>query len=246
MSRLTEVKPTFGEDPVYTPESVAMSKLIDIHKAHILKHGFVRFGPVELDPTNPYSLQDTAVPANDRLAGIFKLGIITPRYAKRIGEGITRNWSDTNNLDYISLGIWGSSMSGILRVTVRTAIQPHVPTKRVVARDVFVVLVDSDAGWGGHYVEESGEFLVRTRIRQKLFRGIAVIDKPIPIDFYTEAPLPVDSDDHSPQATVDEVVRLMRTHYASRTELYIPVYGISGGVYWPTRLSYEQVQTLVA
>lgn len=223
-------------DVVEGPEGVAMSKVVDILRTPLLKHSFVRFGPSSIEGKElSLSLfrpnQKDADPTVDRLKGIFKVGLVSAGFAEKIGIKVSRNWGDQQNQTGVSLSSSFDPLATALGFGMFAGIGRD--RKVQIARDnIFIILIDPnlkvESEKGGHSERR------KYRIAQRFFQGIVIVDEKVdePIDF-TRA---------SVEETVDEVIRVMRDVYGGKNNLYAPIYGMSGALLWPRKMSYQELQ----
>ena len=224
-------------------EQTTMHKVIDIHKAQLLKHGFVRFGPMVVQKNNIFyfhdnkDLEDSSV---DRLRGILLYGLVAAKLAKRARIPISRNWSDPINESGISLTGGSESIrnSFELAIVATTHFRDDVPSK-IPHENLYVVIINPNVDT---VAARSGELIKRHRIPPRFFNGIIILDRVIRDSMHVSRH--VDFESSSVQQTVRTVLSTM-TSTCKSPNLAIPIYGISGSLYWPRQMSYEEVQNFV-
>lgn len=80
-------------------------------------------------------------------------------------------------------------------------------------------------------------------IKHGFIQGITVLD--IEQKKHPAISVGVDFKNSTTYETVDIVVQEMLSIYKGKTDLRIPVYGLSGSLYWPDEMTYREVQKFV-
>lgn len=225
---LTERKSEKTPDFVAVAEQAAMDKVMDIHNGFSLKHSFARFGH-----------RDQLI---DRLQGILINGIVAEKFAKKTRIPSGRNWADPVNKNGISLtknSVWDAFGHAIMTVTRLE------PTSKIQRENIYVILIEDYIAVKPRF-RSTGEVLRENRISPRLFKGIVfmdhVIDEKDPFGSYGWNG--VDYKTSSVEQTADIISQAILS-VCKNPNLAIPVYGISGSLYWSRKMSYQEVQNFV-
>lgn len=207
-------------------EQVARDKirLIDVPtKGHeYFTHGFARFGPWETkeDSVIAPGLEDIH-PEIDRLRLIFRHGLLSPSYAKTIGVQVSRNWSDPNNDEHISLVSPYTGIGKAISFARTAAIGEYSFFARTPPGSFFMVFIDPTIETHGNDSCESC-YLRKNIVTQNHFLGIG--------GYQIE---------YNPEIVV-EILRVMLEEYRETPELVIPIYDVthnSPDLLWPIKRS---------
>ncbi|MBI2028568.1 MAG: hypothetical protein HYT07_03060 [Candidatus Levybacteria bacterium] len=234
-------------------EQSALGKIADIRQPIFQKHSFVRFGPLFIDdgrngrwtsyPNYVWDNRRVANPEVDRLESIFRYGIVAEKFAKRVGLTLSRNWSDPRNESSVSLGLREQDLE--LMFSIGTLAATHNNRAIQIPREnIFTLLIDDKYyRYKQKYVGILNMPRSIFRVPMKSFRGIVFIDRAVD-KFRHDFLNYIDFNATTVQETVDIVVTKMLEVNKDKPHLYIPVYGLSGDLYWPKRLKYEEVKAL--
>lgn len=188
------------------------------HGHNYFSHGFARISSAEvLGKTQLSPTIDSVQAGIDRLQQVFRYGILSQRFAERIGAAYGRNYSDSNNVDFVSLvgrysGAWKAMSHARAGWLGEWSFFQNPPPG-----SMFTVFIDPNLGINGNDISE-GAVLRRGRVPQKAFLGIGGYR-------LSESP-----------ETLRDVVDLMLTTYFDRPELVVPVYEVNGvfpNLLWP-------------
>lgn len=217
-------------------EQAAMDKVMDIHHCQSLKHSFTRFGQPTFVGTR-----------EDRLRQVLHAGLIAESFAKKTQIPISRNWNDPSNETNVSLSdtsIW-LPWSFYIAVTSyrsnRTFNHEHPFSHKIPRENIYSILVENKP----YAKKDEEERLARNRVNPRFFNGIVILDRGLPRNFNPDQSKYIDFESTSTQETVDIVVGKMKNVYMNRPNLNIPVYGLSGSLYWPRQMDYQGVQSFV-
>lgn len=218
-------------------EQAAMNKVMDIHNALLLKHSFLRFGvPIyERDFNGEVRIVS---PEEDRLKRILKEGLIFENFAKRCGFTINRNWLDPVNKTKVSLAnidatLEQSFWAGIW-VAIGSSFNINIPRE-----GICTILVENKP-----YIKRNpGEKLATNRVNPRFFKGIVILDQKLS---NSHRPVRVDLKSTIAEETAGIIVDEMLSINRDRPNRCIPVYGLSGSLYWPRQMSYQEVQKFVS
>lgn len=220
-------------------EQAALKKVEDIHQPEFSKHSFVRFGHLVLEGgVNSVSGNENAVnTGNDRLDSILRYGLIAENFANRVGLPISRNWSDPANKTSISLSDHDTSVED----SFMTATIPSTRNRlgRIPRQNVYVLLIENRYPY-----TEFPEQVANARISLRFFRGIVIIDG-AGEDVSQRLRERIDFTTSTTQDTVNIVLEKMQPICTSKPTLSFPIYGLSGSLYWPRKMSYQEVQSFV-
>lgn len=232
-------------------EKTALKKVTDIYNTPLYKHAFNR-NPVDydLDETGLLPKKHTINTSVDRLKGIITSGLVSDTAADSMGQSISKNYSDPNNNEHVSLHhpdnvkvdeAFGSALPPF--DALKRAVIERQPLQMPTAKEVFVVLVNAGVTPSDFMNGKRGisvnEVLKEDQIHPEDFEGIVIIDKPLNnsstgTQFY--------DDELHPEELATEIAELQRNAYGADTAKYFPVYGNSGDLYWPKKMSYEEIQ----
>lgn len=237
-----ETKPETTPNFITLAEQAAMDKVIDIYKHSLLKHGLYRFGS-----------EDTMI--TDRLKGIFRYGIISQDYAKRIRADYVSNFHDQYNDKGVSVLVPERFISDVIGAAIRLQIRERYDTK-VPIENILVFLISPNLNTydtpraAYTHLKERPEKLVANRIPQRSLQGIVIIDSKKTSDsegLYSRVQCQenIEWDSSTPLNTTKLIVREMLSAYKNNPPLAIPVYCTSGAFYWPKQMSYQEVQSFV-
>ena len=170
-------------------------------------HGFARFSSMEnLDKTQipPATVTDGI----DRLQQILKYGIISQSFAERIQLPFSRNYSDFNNIDNISLvglyyGAWKAMSCARAGWFGDWSFFENPPPG-----SMFTIFIDHELKTQGKDISE-GAKLRRFRVSQRTFLGIGGYR----LSESSEA--------------LQEVVNTMLKMYSDRPDLVMPIYEVN-------------------
>lgn len=237
---LTERKSETTHDFVAVAEQSAMHKVEDIHLGMFYKHCFVRFGPLVIR-NNANSVRDNKEVADqkvDRLEGVLRYGIVAENFAKRIGIPISRNYSDFRNKTIVSLCRPVDPLDAAFSVGIKAAVQ--LEYIKVPRENIYTVLIKNR-----YPVYETDESEAKIRIAPRFFMGIVIMDN-TDVQWLVEGyGIRINLESATTQETVDKVVEKLQFIYKDKPNLFIPIYGLSGGLYWPRQMSYQEVQKFV-
>lgn len=240
-----------SKDTSAIAENEALKKVIDIYGEPSLKHSFYRYP----------SITNNSV---DRLKGIFRYGIISQNFAKRIKANFISNYHDPTNLKGVSIVTQHVEISQAFGNAIKTQIQTLNQDLNIKITDsdiklpiqnIIVVLISTDIDTYStlsSYIppnEGEPERLRAHRIKQRQFKGIVIIDSettPDPNVIYSKVPCSENIDWHSSTSlnTARIAVNGILEAYKYHPSLAIPVYGSSGALYWPKHISYHDMQQL--
>lgn len=237
-----ETKPETTPNFITLAEQAAMDKVMDVYKSSFLKHALCRFGPEGTMKT-------------DRLKGIFKYGIISKDFARRIRVDYASNFHDQYNDKGVSVLVPERFISDAIGVAIRIQIWERYDTK-VPIENVLVFLIKPnldtyDTPRAAYmHLKERPEKLVAYRIPQGSLQGIVIIDSKKTSDsegLYSQVQCQenIEWDSSTPLNTTKLIVKEMLSAYEHNPSFAIPVYGTSGALYWPRQMSYQEVQSFV-
>ena len=245
-----EARQELSLDFIRNAEQAAMDKVMDIYEGRPFKHGFYRYP----------SATDKSV---DRLKGIFRYGVISQNFARRIKADFVNNYHDKSNLKGISIFTKHIYISDALGTTINTQIRTVDQDgnikidyeAKLPIENVFVLLINKDINTyptSSPYIPPNGyepERLVACRIKQKQFQGIVIIDSKKTSDsegIYSivQCQDNIEWDSSTPLNTTKLIVEEMLAGYKDNPSLAIPVYGTSGALYWPKQIPYPNIQQL--
>ena len=216
-------------------QEAAINKVVDIHTEPLLfKHGFIRLGDIH----NNNGLTNLPV---DRLRGILLHGLVAESFARKKGILFSRNWVDPVNKTSISLSNTDVTLEKSFETAILSATHDlkYNFNRIVIPREnLCVILVENKPYAKRNPVEE----LAKNRVGPQLFKGIVVLDQILSSIRFSEC---VDLKSTTVQETVDIVVSEMTSINRDRPNFCIPVYGLSGSLYWPWQKSYQEVQNFV-
>ncbi len=236
----------------FTPEQAAMAKVTDIHKEAFLKHTFTRYGHWYLSGSKWDPRPEDILHEVDRLEGILANGLLAHQVAKDRNVLMSRNFSDEFNERAVSLFTVDTpidrtvSQAGPAARTLRNMMRRGVDFPKIPASEVLILLINTRLG--GRFArvphQPKTERLQVGSVDRDQFRGITVLDQ-------TEIPeYPFANDvfafnELNPEHTAEDIAAVMRRNFGDQSSLYFPVYGLSGGLYWPQRMEYADVQNIV-
>lgn len=221
-------------------EQSAMDKVTDIHLDPTLKHSFVRFAPLVIDSEN----EETANQKVDRLEGVLRYGLVAENFAKRIDIPISRNWHDRLNKRYVSLNHYSQSLEYAFFLGTLNAL--HGSTQTQIPREgMYMILVKKGFPLNkGFPYSTRGEVWAQNRIAPRFFMGIVIIDG-TGEDVSQSLRERIDFTTSSTQDTLTMVLEKMQSICKNKLSLFFPIYGLSGSLYWPRKMSYQEVQKFV-
>lgn len=226
-------------DFVAVAGQAALKKVENIHKPIFSKHSFVHYSPLVLaGGTNSVSDKENVVNTGiDRLDNILRYGLIAENFAKRVGLTISRNWRDPVNKTSISL----SDPDASVEDSFMTATIPSIRDRLgwIPRQNVYVLLIENKYPY-----TEFPEQVAETRISLRFFRGIVIIDGEGE-DVSQRLRERIDFTTSTTQDTVNIVLEKMQPICRSKPTLSLPIYGLSGSLYWPRYMNYQEVQDFV-
>jgi hypothetical protein len=249
--RSLEARQELSLDFMKVAEQAAMEKVIDIHQAKALKHSFVTSCP----PAFKATFNDTrriTPSSEDTLRQILHVGLIAENFAKKARIPIKRNFKDPANETNVSLSDSGVSLTESFRISV-IAILYNALThghgypydySEIPRENVYIILVENKPYANAKKKPE--ERLAKNRVSPKFFKGIVFIDGAREEQLSRTLHDGIDFKSATTQETVDIITKKMLPIYRERPNLCIPVYGLSGDLYWPKEMSYQEVQELVS
>lgn len=227
-------------------QKVAIDKVTDIHNDLLLKHSFLRFG-VPIFERNISTQGKIIYQDEDRLYSILNEGLISENFAKRIGRNLIRNWGDYANKSGVSLTNEHVGMDVSFHIVVSPAIR-HISALReyyninlenVRVEDLFIILVENKP----YYNRSDFQKLAKNRVSPRFFKGIVILDQRLPF-IYFDQDQSIIFNDTTAETAVDIAVETMLSVNLQKPNLCVPVYGLSGALYWPRQMSYEEVQKI--
>lgn len=239
---LVERKSESTPDLPVVAEQSAMNKVTDIHKDRSMKHGFVRFGPLIIEGHYPYADADIHNNRNltdqsiDRLKGILLYGLVAGKLAKRAGISISRNWADPANENGVSLSL--NSVENVFNLAIMAATHGRRAQQKIPIEDIYTLLIKSDIA----SVSKGFEDIRKHRVAPRFFKGIVFLEEiPHPSSLMRDF---IDCESSTVQQRVNKTLQTILSVYKD-PNLAIPVYGLSGSLYWPKEISYQEVQNIV-
>jgi hypothetical protein len=229
-------------------EKAAMDKVTDIYNTPLYKHAFNR-NPINynIEHDGIYYPQTEAIDTSvDRLKGIIKTGLLSDKIAERIGQKISKNYSDSNNNTHVSLSperveinnaFWAAFPPPAARLDA-SGNQKDIPEPS--AEEVFVLLIDPNIVPTDTSRSFRVEVLKKFRVKQESFAGIVILDRPLNRNV---GGTQFQDNELHPEKVAREIGQLQKDTYGPDTKKYFPVYGNSGDLYWPKRMSYEELKT---
>ena len=220
----------------------SLNKICDIYSPELYFHGTARFGPVSTytpEDEDFFLINTPKDPNMDRLRSSFKYGIVSRSFTNRIRVPYSSNFGDHDSYGKISLTrgendplLWAASY-GIIGATRFDA------NVKISVEDVFVFIVSKSLKTEPL---DGDEFRRKLRVRQKDFEGIVFLDGENTPAGQIPGRSSVDFNSASHEEIIDTITTEMLDVYRDRPELAIPIYGISGDLYWPKRVSYEEIK----
>lgn len=221
-----QTSPEMAADFLAVAKQSAREKVADIMGDSFYAHGFTRFGPYWSKSGSEFAPQPEEIdPSIDRLRGNLKHGILSFESAKRREIKLSRNWNDQVNKDHVSLiNKYPGSYIDALGIAV-TAARGNNSGIAIPDGELWALLVDPDLEThdADNQAIDYRAVLRRWRVPRGRLCGL------------------VNSDLVSNPAVVDEAVDLMLDVYAKRPKLFLPIYDISGDLYWPEYVPSDKI-----
>jgi len=229
-----EARQELSLDFIKVAEQAAMDKVMDIHKEKTSKHCFVRFGHLVIDSQN----EETANQDVDRLEGVLRYGLVAENFAKRIGIPFSRNWSDQINEKCVSLFYYNNTLGNAFHVGAFAALHTAPKQTQIPREDIYTILIKE-----GHYTSYPKG--AQNRIAPRFFMGIVIFDdiREKLFHIYDDG---INFESATSEESAGKVIEKMQSVYKDKPSLCIPIYGLSGDLYWPKKMSYQEVQSFVS
>lgn len=228
-------------------EQRAMEKVVDIYNTPLLKHTFLRHNA-------QFDIEDRHLPSvdrressNDRLQGILQHGLISDIEADEGNVVFSRNWGDPNNNAGVSVFTEDASFdfvgiqAGPPLETILKAKAVGEEQRKIPAEEAFAILIDpkqEEYKSGRTKIER-----VYPRIPRNSFKGIVIFDnseyiaKGFGKRFFDPA-------NFNAEELINELVKLMKECFGDNNDLYLPIYGFFGNLYWPKRMTKQEIDKM--